>query len=243
MNLKDIPVKKWFFLRTNANFFGVASMTVALWYLRASTTTIIQNIHPVLVLIMSFLILKEKFYIRYIYGIICCFIGVLIIVLNETKIKLNNIVKITNTGRSIGLFFSTIDLFFISSARVANKIMVNNKVPISTQMYYVSICTMIYSSIYTLIFRGVCLKSGFLLLILMYLLHGIFFYLSNVALNSALKYCPLSKIILIQYLNIVYIFILSFIFLHGKIFFTDLLGACFIIGFMLYNSYYPLPSK
>ena len=84
-------------MRTNANFFGVASMTVALWYLRASTTTIIQNIHPVLVLIMSFLILKEKFYIRYIYGIIFCFIGVLIIVLNETKIKLNNIVKITNT--------------------------------------------------------------------------------------------------------------------------------------------------
>ena len=151
------------FLRTNANFFGVASMTVALWYLRASTTTIIQNIHPLLVLIMSFLILKEKFYIMYIYGIICCFIGVLIIVLNETKIKLNNMVKITNTGRSIGLFFSTIDLFFISSARVANKIMVNNKVPISTQMYYISICTMIYSSIYTFIFRGVCLKSGFLL--------------------------------------------------------------------------------
>ena len=96
--------------------------------------------------------------------LICCFIGVLIIVLNETKIKLNNMVKIINTGRSIGLFFSTIDLFFISSARVANKIMVNNKVPISTQMYYASICTMIYSSIYTLIFRGVCLKSGFLLI-------------------------------------------------------------------------------
>ena len=70
---------------------------------------------------------------------------------------------------------------------------------------------------------------------LMCLLHGIFFYLSNVALNSALKYCPLSKIILI--------FILSFIFLHEEILFTDLLGACFIIGFMLYNSYYPLPSK
>ena len=189
------------FLRTNANFFGVASMTVALWYLRASTTTIIQNIHPVLVLIMSFLILKEKFYIRYIYGIICCFIGVLIIVLNETKIKLNNMVKITNTGRSIGLFFSTIDLFFISSARVANKIMVNNKVPISTQMYYVSICTMIYSSIY----NGSKLKN-FLLgdKMLMCLLHGIFFYLSNVALNSALKYCPLSKIIL--YIYIVFYF-------------------------------------
>ena len=51
MNLRDIPSKKWFFMRTNANFFGVASMTLALWYLRASTTVIIQNIHPLLVLL------------------------------------------------------------------------------------------------------------------------------------------------------------------------------------------------
>ena len=240
MKLKDIPEKKWFFLRTNANFFGVACMTMALWYLRASTTIIIQNIHPLLVLLMSFFILKEKFYIRYVYGIFFCFLGVLITVLNESKAKVNNKSEVTNTGKSIGLICCCIDLFFISSVRVANKVMVNKKVPISTQMFYVSICTMIYSSIYSLIFGGLCFKLGFLL---MCLLHGIFFYLSNVTMNTSLQYCPLSKIILIQYLNIVYIFLLSFIFLNEKIFFSDLLGACFIVGFMTYNSYYPLPTK
>ena len=162
MNLRDIPSKKWFFMRTNANFFGVASMTLALWYLRASTTVIIQNIHPLIVLLMSFLVLKEKFYMRYIYGIIICFFGVLITVLNESKIKVNNTIEVTTAGRNIGLFFCFIDLFFISSVRVANKIMVNKKVPITTQMCYVSLCTMTYSSIYTLIFGGLCLKFGFL---------------------------------------------------------------------------------
>jgi drug/metabolite transporter (DMT)-like permease len=164
MNLRDIPSKKWFFMRTNANFFGVASMTLALWYLRASTTVIIQNIHPLIVLLMSFLVLKEKFYMRYIYGIIICFFGVLITVLNESKIKVNNTIEVTTAGRNIGLFFCFIDLFFISSVRVANKIMVNKKVPITTQMCYVSLCTMTYSSIYTLIFGGLCLKFGFLLI-------------------------------------------------------------------------------
>ena len=240
MNLRDIPSKKWFFMRTNANFFGVASMTLALWYLRASTTVIIQNIHPLIVLLMSFLVLKEKFYMRYIYGIIICFFGVLITVLNESKIKVNNTIEVTTAGRNIGLFFCFIDLFFISSVRVANKIMVNKKVPITTQMCYVSLCTMTYSPIYTLIFGGLCLKFGFLL---MCLFHGVLNYFSNVTQNKSLQYCPLSKVILIQYLNVVYIFILSFIFLHEKIFFSDLLGAFFIVSFMLYNSYYPLPAK
>ena len=240
MHLRDIPEKKWFFMRTNANFFGVASMTIALWYLRASTTVIIQNIHPLIVLLMSFFILKEKFYMRYIYGIIFCFTGVLITILNEAKIKDNNNIEITTAGRNIGLFFCCIDLFFISSVRVANKVMVNKKVPITTQMCYVSLCTMTYSSIYTLIFGGLCLKIGFLL---MCLFHGVLNYLGNLTMNKSLQYCPLSKIILIQYLNVVYIFILSFIFLSEKIFFSDLLGAAFIVFFMMYNSYYPLPVK
>ena len=234
MNLRDIPEKKWFFFRTSANFFGLACMTVELWYLRASTTIIIQNIDPLFVLILSFLILKEKFYKRYILGIIICFIGALITILNESKVKINN-KAFSNEDRTIGLFFSFIGLFFISSIKVANKIMVNNKVTIVSQMFYISITTMIYSSIYTVFFGGLCFKVGYLL---MCLVHGIFFYLGNITQNYAFQLCPLRKIILVQYLNVLYIFILSFIFLNEKIFFSDILGASFIVGFMLYNSYY-----
>ena len=240
MHLRDIPEKKWFFLRTNANFFGVASITGALWYLRASTAIIIENVHPLFVLILSYFILKEKFYLRYAYGIIICFLGALIMILNESKVKVNDIKVFSNSERSIGLFFSFVDLFFISSVKVSNKIMVNKKVPVGTQMFYVSISTMLYSSIYTLIFGGICLKTGFLL---MCLIHGIFFYLSNTTQNFALQLCPLSKIILVQYLNVVFIFLLSFLFLDEKIFFSDILGFILIVGFMFYNSYYPLPVK
>ena len=240
MHLRDIPEKKWFFMRTNANFFGVACMTCALWYLRATTTIIIQNVHPLFVLIMSYFVLKEKFYLRYLLGILICFFGALIMILNEAKVKVNNMKTFSEAERSIGLFFAFIDLFFISSVKVSNKVMVNKKVPIGTQMFYVSISTMIYSSIYTIFFGGLCFKIGYLL---MCLVHGIFFYLGNITQNYALQLCPLSKIILIQYLNVVYIFLLSFIFLGEKIFFSDIMGASFIIGFMLYNSYYPLPVK
>ena len=240
MNLMDIPEKKWFFLRTNANFFGVASITMALWYLRASTAIIIENVHPLFVLILSYFILKEKFYLRYSIGIIICFCGALIMVLNESKVKVNDMKVFTNSERSLGLFFSFVDLFFISSVKVSNKIMVNVKVPVGTQMFYVSISTMLYSSIYTLFFGGLCFNIGYLF---MCLIHGIFFYLSNTTQNYALQLCPLSKIILVQYLNVVYIFFLSFLFLNEKIFFSDILGASFIVGFMFYNSYNPLPPK
>ena len=161
-------------------------------------------------------------------------------ILNESKVKVNDMKVFSNSERSIGLMFSFFDLFFISSVKVANKIMVNKRVPVSTQMFYVSISTMTYSSIYTIFFGGLCLKVGYLF---MCLVHGIFFYLGNITQNYALQLCPLSKIILVQYLNVVFIFILSFFILDEKIFFSDILGASFIIGFMIYNSYYPLPIK
>ena len=43
----------------------------------------------------------------------------------------------------------------------------------------------------------------------------------------------------ITYMNTVFIFILGFVLLHEKIFMTDILGAGLIIGFQLYNFYYP----
>ena len=237
--LNEIPHKFWFFMRTNANFFGVACITMSLWYLRASTAIIIQNIFPIIVIILSYFILNEKFYFRYIIGIIMCFSGSGIIVLNEKKISTEN--KNSNSSETaIGLFFAFIDIFFISSVNISNKILVNAKVPIGTQMFYVCISTMTYSSIYTLFFGGVVLKIGYLF---MCLIHGFFFYIGNVLYNKALHYAPLSKLILIQYTNVIYIFLLSFIFLHEKIFFTDILGAAIMMSYMAYNSYYPLPSK
>jgi drug/metabolite transporter (DMT)-like permease len=243
--ISEIPHKGFFFIRTNANFFGVACLTMALWYLRASTTIIIQSIYPIIVIILSYFILHEKLYFRYVIGIIMCFSGSGIIVLNEKRNNSQNTNykeghEITFSDTLIGLFFAFIDIIFISSVSISNKVLVNAKVPVVTQMFYVCISTFTYSSIYTIFFGGVVLKKGYLF---MCLIHGIFFYLGNILYNKALQFAPLSKLVLIQYLNVVFVFILAFIFLHEKIYFTDILGAGIMISYMAYNSYYPLPPK
>ena len=40
-------------------------------------------------------------------------------------------------------------------------------------------------------------------------------------------------------MNTVFVFILGFILLHEKVFLSDIFGAALIIGFQLYNFYYP----
>ena len=114
MHLKDIPEKKWFFLRTNANFFGLVCITGAVWNLRPSTVIIIENVHPLLVLIVSYFVLRENFYVRYIFGIIIYFIGAFIMILNESKVKVNDIKVFSNSERCLRLLFCFFDLFFIS---------------------------------------------------------------------------------------------------------------------------------
>ena len=84
---REIKEKKFFFLRTNLNFFGVQFNISAIWYLRVATVQIISSLNPLLTTILSIFILKEKFYIRYAIGIVMCCVGSLFIVLNERKGK------------------------------------------------------------------------------------------------------------------------------------------------------------
>ena len=107
-------------------------------------------------------------------------------------------------------------------------------------MLYVGIATMTYSSIFTAIFRDVCLKTGFLILCLF---HGLFFYLGNFFANEAYKRIQISKVIIFSYLQIVFVIILSIVFLKEPIFFTDIVGFGMIMGYLIYNTLYPLPKK
>ena len=241
VNPLTLKLKFWFFIRTNINFFGVCAFTLCLWYLRSSTAQILFSLSPIIVFVLSYFILKEKLYWRYAAGTIICIIGSIFIISNEKKSKetagdknksLNDIL--------IGTTLGVINIFCVAFVVTANKILVNNKVPIGTQMLFVGIATFFYSIIFTLIFREVCLKVGYLILCLF---HGFFFYLGNFFANEAYKRVQISKVIIFNYLQIVFVIILSLIFLKEPIFLTDIFGFCLIIGYLLYNTYYPLPKK
>ena len=240
LKLSEIKIKFWFFIRTNFNFLGVASMTICLWYLRASTAQIIATLSPIIIFILSYFFLNEKFYMRYFYGCIICLIGSIIIILNEKNSK--NIKNEKSNFNDIlkGVFFCFLNVIATSLISVANKKLADNKVPISTQGFYVGLTTCFYSSIFSFFYGNICLKIGYLI---MCMIHGLFFYGFLVLFNSACKLCQLSKLALTSYLQIVYIFILGSFFLKEEIFFTDIIGSFFIVGFMIYNTMNPLPVK
>jgi len=241
VNPLTLKLKFWFFIRTNVNFFGVCSFTLSLWYLRSSTAQILFSLSPIVVFLLSYFILQEKLYIRYAYGTIICIIGSIFIISNESKSK-------TTSGENnksfqdifLGTTLGIINIFCVAFVVTANKILVNNRVPIGTQMLYVGISTLFYSTIFMAIFRDVCLKTGFLILCLF---HGLFFYLGNFFANEAYKRIEISKVIIFNYLQIVFVIILSLIFLKEPVFITDALGFGLIFGYLLYNTLHPLPKK
>lgn len=237
----EIPLKKWFIYRTNMNFFGMSFFTMSLWYLRASTAQIINSMNPILVLILSYFILKEPYYRRYAVGIIMCIIGSLLIILNERNPKKEDAKEISNFSDTLkGLGCGMCSLINVAFVIISNKILASNNVPINTQLFYVGVSTMSYSTIFILFFGGVELDGGYLL---MCMLHGVFFYLGNLSYNQALKRAPVSKLIIISYLQIVYVFILAYLFLHESIFFTDILGAGIMLSYMMYNAYNPIKEN
>ena len=241
LNPLKMNFKFWFFIRTNVNFFGVCAFTLSLWYLRSSTAQIIFSLSPIIVFVLSYFILHEKLYIRYAYGTLICIIGSIFIISNESKSKdtageKNRSIKDILIGTTLGI----INIFCVAFVVTANKFLVNNKVPIGTQMLYVGISTFFYSTVFTAIFRDVCLKTGFLILCLF---HGLFFYLGNFFANEAYKRIDISKVIIFNYLQIVFVIILSLAFLNEPIFITDLLGFALILGYLLYNTLNPLPKK
>ena len=236
-----INQKFWFFIRTNINFFGVCSFTLCLWYLRSSTAQILFSLSPIVVFVLSYFILEEKLYWRYAFGTIICIIGSIFIISNEKKSKETSGEKNKDINDIlIGTSLGVINIFCVAFVFTGNKILVNNRIPVGTQMLYVGISTFTYSIIFTLIFRDVCLKPGFLILCIF---HGFFFYLGNFFANEAYKRVEISKVIIFNYLQIVFVIILSLIFLKEPIFFTDILGFSLIIGYLLYNTLNPLPTK
>ena len=74
----------------------------------------------------------------------------------------------------------------------------------------------------------------------MCILHGLFFYLYYICYNRALQLAQVNKIVIITYLQIVFVFLLSNIFLGESIYDTDILGTILMMSYMIYNVLNPI---
>ena len=243
----EIDLKFCFFIRTNLNFFSVALFVLGVWYLRVSTSQIISTLNPIILIILSSLILKEKFYFRYLIGTTICLSGAFIIILNERKVNSSSSSKneeslnkdnrpFFSTGTLIGITCSFVNVLFASFISIANKVLARNKIPITSQLFYVALSTLFYSFIYIL-FAGCPYSLGY---IIGSMGHSIGFYCGNVLFNMGIRIVDLSKSAAVSYMKLVFVFIFGTIFLGEPIFFTDILGSLLIVSYMLYNITHPI---
>ena len=230
----------WFWTRMLIQFFALETFLLLLRFFRVSTATCFISMGPLIIIFMSCILLKEKFYIRYVYGVFICFGGVMLIVLNEDKNSTDSTIESEHKGiinLICGLICGVAKLFSTATHRVSSKVLIKQNIDINTQLMYPSFACIVLSFIFLFI-TGEQLKFGFLLLFHCGI-NCLIWLLSTSLILMSFKWIELVKTTAIGYLNIVTVFILGVTFLGEHIFFTDIIGSLIILGFNIYNTMYP----
>ena len=240
IKVQDIKHKYWFFFRSFGNYISIWLWISVLSYFRVSTCQVISGCNPILVIIISIIYLKETFYFRYIICLLLCIAGSSIIILNERNPETKE--SKVNDNIFMGLLFALANLFVNGLSGVGQKVMVKEKLAPEVQNYYLGFYNTIPAFIFCIFEWHIGMNDP------LYVLYGLsngalIFYVANYFQTKALEFIAVSKFVPLTYLQTVFVFILSVTLLGESIFLTDLLGASLIIGFQIYNYFYPPHSK
>ena len=234
LKLSELPknILRALLIRMNFNFFSMSIWVVSVRYLRISTCQIISTLSPIIIIFFSIIFLHEKYFARYTYGIIFGILGSVIIILNENKVHVVEEKQSKAYEIFIGVLCNFLSMITGGIEGVCNKIMAEEKTPITSQMFYVGCSHCFYSFLWMLITNDFDYTTKYFL---MCMGHGILFFCGFFFFNKGLQIIDLSKTSIIQYSKIVFVFILGTIFLGQQVFFSDILGSSIIVGFMIYH--------
>ena len=121
-NFFEMNVKMWFLIRVLGIYISFLLFLSSLLYLRAATTSCISSANPLIVIFLSIFILKKKFYWRYLIGVIVCFIGSAMILLND---RTENKSSVKQDFKKAAIYI-TIHVFYLSFCIFGQKVCVNN---------------------------------------------------------------------------------------------------------------------
>ena len=235
---KEIKHLIWFYNRSLGNYFFVLLNVKILRYFRLSTSRVFLSCQPLVTIFLSIIFLSEKFHFRYLIGILIGLIGSSMIALNDKKPQSKVTVLEDNMIEGLILAFFLLTVSAVSS--VGQKMITKDGMHVQVQNFYLGV----YNGVPGLIMCIIQLHFGFddINYILYCLFNGIVFLAGHYLTSICYLYIDISKFLPVTYLVVVFTFILSVIILEEPIFFTDIVGACLIIGFQFYNLTYP-PKK
>lgn len=229
---------KWFLFRNAFAYIFIIAWIKMYSYFRVSTITVIGGTTPILIIIMSVFLIGEKFYLRYLLGVLLCILGSSIIILNDRKPEAKT--QILDDNLFIGILLGITNVTLVALSLVGQKVLTKEGMDIHLQTFYFAAFNVVPSFIFGLFMGG--LQVTYLKYIAYVSSNGIIFYTANYLNTLCFRYIDISKFQPVTYLCIVFTFILSAILLGEPVYFSDLIGTLIIIGFQYYNFINP-PGK
>ncbi len=225
----------WFLCRNATAYIFIICWIKMYSYFRVSTISVIGGVTPLIIIILSVFLLKEKFYMRYILGVFLCIIGSSIIILNDRKPQSKT--QILNDNVFIGILLGIGNISLVSLSCVGQKALTKEGMNIDLQNFYFGVYNTVPAFIFSVFYREFTLSN--FKYILYVSSNGLIFYSANYLNTLSFKYIAISKLQPISYLCIVFTFILCAIILREPVFFSDIIGAAIIISFQYYNFTHP----
>ena len=202
---------------------------------RVSTSQCIYGCHPIIVLLLSIIIINENFYWRYVFGMLLSFAGSLFILSNEAQPEQRK--QNENKSVFIGIIYSLGYLSTLCVSKFAQKMLCKDHMTPEVQTFYLGFFTAI-QAFFFLLFN---FKLGLNLIYILYCCsNGVVFTLVNVLCTEAMNNIAISKYLPLTYFATVFIFFLGWIVLGERVYFTDILGSLLIVGFQIYNAWFPV---
>ena len=232
---KEIKHIIWFYFRSLGNYFFVLLNITVLSYFRLSTSRVFLSCQPLVTIFLSIIFLSEKFYIRYLLGILIGILGSSIIALNDKKPQSRS--TIINDNMEKGLIYAILLLSIAAMASIGQKMITRDGMHVQVQNFYLGVYNGLPGLIICMYERHFGIKS--LKYIFYCFSNGLVFLAGHYLTTICFQYIDISKFLPVTYLVVVFTFILSVTVLKEPLFFSDILGASFIIGFQFYNLMYP----
>ena len=229
----QIKYKAWFYIRNVGIYVCIYTWMKSLSIFRLSTCQILSGVTPLMTIFFSIIFLKEKFHTIYAIGIAICFTGSIMIILNERKLEVSHINNNSSESIFIGVLCLVINVNLFALGNVGQKFLCNEHLSPEEQTFYFGF----YSIIISFFFCLINLKFGFsnIFYCLYAFLNGFIFFLWNYLTSVSFQNIEISKLQPVTFLSSILIILSGAIIFSEKLFFTDILGAAMIIGFIIYN--------
>jgi drug/metabolite transporter (DMT)-like permease len=254
----------WFTIRNVTGYICNIALILCLNYIRLSTALVFNALSPVFTCIFSVVIIKEKFYPRYILGIIVCFTGCLIMIMNDrTSGSKPNIESLNNTtvideikdnsninsqelqdsqlmNTLIGCFFGIIHTLFLSLHQTSTKILLNHKIENNVLIFYLGLTNGVLSYLTWQFIRTHEEMWWSPCFVFQQLFNGGIYFTFVYLINIGYKNLDLIQTAGLGYITIVESFILGALFLGESVYFSDIIGSLIIVVYNVLNSYFPI---